>query len=294
MKRCINCQYKFTSSLTECPVCGFSPLLEEGLPLYAPAFAEAGGGFKSSYFAELTNLEGQNFWFRSRNQLIVWALKKYFKDFQSFLEVGCGTGFVLSGVSHAFPASTLLGSEIFTAGLCFASKRLSSVKFIQMDARNIPFHEEFDVIGAFDVLEHIEEDEDVLRQFHTALKPHGYILITVPQHAWLWSSVDEYACHVRRYSAADIHSRIEASGFQIVRTTSFVTTLLPAMFLSRLLKRGRSTEKIDVTAELKLPAWLNSIFLKVLNFEGFLIKLGFNFPVGGSRLVVAKKKAVNA
>lgn len=294
MKRCLACQHNFASSVTECPACGFSPVLEDGFPLYAPDFAESGGGFKSSYFAELANLEGQNFWFRSRNQLIVWALNKYCKDFQSFLEVGCGTGFVLSGVSHAFSGATLLGSEIFTAGLGFAAKRLPSVKFIQMDARNIPFREEFDVIGAFDVLEHIEEDEDVLRQFHAALKPHGFILLTVPQHAWLWSSLDEYACHVRRYSADDIHRRIEASGFQIVRSTSFVTTLLPAMFLSRLLQRSRSAKEIDVTAELKLPAWLNSIFLGLLNFETFLIKGGVNFPVGGSRLVVAKKMTAYA
>lgn len=293
MKRCLTCQYNFSSSLTECPACGFSPLLEEGFPLYAPDFAATGGGFKSSYFAELANLEGRNFWFRSRNKLIVWALNKYLNDFQSFLEVGCGTGFVLTGVSHAFPSATLLGSEIFTAGLGFAAKRLPSVKFIQMDARNIPFHEEFDVIGAFDVLEHIEEDEEVLRQFHIALKPHGCILLTVPQHAWLWSSVDEYACHVRRYSAVDIHSRIEASGFKIVRSTSFVSTLLPAMFLSRYLQQGQSAENIDVTTELKLPSLLNSIFYMLLSFETLLIKLGFNFYVGGSRLVVARKMAAN-
>jgi SAM-dependent methyltransferase len=294
MKRCLSCQHIFLSSATDCPACGFSPVLEDGFHLYAPDFAKSGGGFKSGYFSELAKLEEQNFWFRSRNKLIVWALSKYCKDFQSFLEVGCGTGFVLSGVSQAFPGATLLGSEIFTAGLGYAAARLPFVKFIQMDARNIPYREEFDVIGAFDVLEHIEEDVDVLRQIHASLKLHGFILLTVPQHAWLWSSVDEYACHVRRYSAKDIHRRIEASGFQIIRSTSFVTTLLPAMLLSRLLQRGRSAEEIDVAAELKLSAWLNSIFLELLNFEAFLIKVGLNFSVGGSRLVVAKKNTAYA
>lgn len=289
MKRCLACQCKFPASVAKCPACGFLPVLEDGVRLYAPQFSKSGGGFKSSYFSELASLEAQNFWFRSRNRLIFWALRKYCKDFQSFLEVGCGTGYVLSGVSHEFPDATLLGSEIFTAGLGFAAARLPSVSFIQMDARNIPYSEEFDVIGAFDVLEHIDEDEDVLRQFYAALKPHGLILLTVPQHAWLWSSVDEYACHIRRYSARDIHHRIEASGFQIIRSSSFVTTLLPAMLLSRLLQRGRPAEEIDVTAELKLPTWLNSIFLGLLNFETFLIKWGLNFPVGGSRLVIAKK-----
>lgn len=289
MKRCLTCQQKFSSSVAECPACGCSPLLEDGIPLYAPDFAKCGGGFKSSYFSELAGLEANNFWFRSRNRLILWAMRKYCKDFKSFLEVGCGTGYVLSGVSMEFPDARLLGSEIFTAGLGFAAKRLPTVNFVQMDARSIPYSEEFDVIGAFDVLEHIQEDVDVLRQFHAALKPQGFILLTVPQHAWLWSSVDEYACHVRRYSAKDIHSRIKASGFQIVRSTSFVTTLLPAMLLSRLLQHGKTLDEIDIDAELKLPVWLNYFFFGLLNFEKLLIKFGLNFPVGGSRLIVAIK-----
>lgn len=289
MKRCLSCQHKFSSSLTECPSCGNSPLLEEGIPLYAPDFAKSGGGFKSGFFSELAGLEAHNFWFQSRNRLIFWALRKYCKGFKSFLEIGCGTGYVLSGVAKEFPEVRLLGSEIFTAGLGFAAKRLPSVNFVQMDARCIPYTEEFDVIGAFDVLEHIEEDVDVLRQFHAALKPQGFILLTVPQHAWLWSSIDEYACHVRRYSAKDILDRIEKSGFQIVRSTSFVTTLLPAMLLSRFLQRGKTLDEIDVRAELKLPSLLNSIFFGLLSFEALLIKCGLNFPIGGSRLLIAKK-----
>ena len=81
-----------------------------------------------------------------------------------------------------------------------------------MDARNIPFESEFDVIGAFDVLEHINEDTEVLAQIYTALKAEGLMLISVPQHPWLWSSLDEYACHVRRYTALDIQQKIEAAG----------------------------------------------------------------------------------
>lgn len=289
MRRCLACQHDFPLTLTVCPACGFSPVLEDGIPLYAPDFAKSGGGFKSSHFSELASLEAQNFWFRSRNKLISWALRKYCIDFKSFLEVGCGTGYVLSGISQEFPEATLLGSEIFITGLGFASKRLPHVNFIQMDARNIPYSDEFDVIGAFDVLEHIVDDDIVLRQVHAALKPRGFILLTVPQHAWLWSSVDEYACHVRRYSASDIHYRLKASGFQIIRSTSFVTTLLPAMLISRFFKKAQSVEDVDVAAELKLPPWLNSIFLGALGIEAFLIKIGLNFPAGGSRLVVAQK-----
>ena len=65
-----------------------------------------------------------------------------------------------------------------------------------MDARRIPFEDEFDVIGAFDVLEHIKEDEQVLVQMHRAVKSGGGIMLTVPQHMFLWSEQDVQAHHV--------------------------------------------------------------------------------------------------
>ncbi len=291
MKRCLACNALFASSMSiaNCPTCGASPAVVDGFCAYAPDLAHESAGFKSTYFSELARLEDANFWFRSRNKLILWALKKYCQTFHSFLEIGCGTGYVLSGVAKAFPHATLNGSEIFTAGLGFAAARLPSANLMQMDARNIPFDEAFDVIGAFDVLEHIEDDELVLSQVHAALKPQGYIVLTVPQHAWLWSPIDEYACHVRRYTATVLHQKIEAAGFRIVRTTSFISTLLPAMMVSRFLQRKKSVATLDATAELKIAPWLNYLFSTTLSFELSVIRSGINLPIGGSRLVVARK-----
>jgi len=289
MKRCLTCNVCYASTIRDCPSCGFGPVLVDGFCAYAHEFAHAGGGFQSIYFSELARLEEDNFWFRSRNLLILWALKEYCPDFHSFLEIGCGTGYVLSGISKIFQQSTLVGSEIFTSGLSLAAARLPLVDFMQMDARNIPFKEEFDVIGVFDVLEHIEEDERVLAQVYSALKPQGFTLIAVPQHAWLWSSMDEYAYHVRRYSASDLHQKIKKVGFRIVRSTSFVTTLLPAMMTSRFFQRKVSDEKFDATSELKISPWLNLLFFQMLCTELTYIRKGFNFPIGGSRLVIARK-----
>jgi SAM-dependent methyltransferase len=289
MRRCLSCDARYASSIRNCPNCGFVPAIVDGFDSYAPDFAHDGGGFKSNYFLELARLEDANFWFQSRNNLLIWAISKYCPNFGSLLEIGCGTGYVLSGISTKFPRSTLFGSEIFIAGLGFAATRLPSAKFMQMDARGIPFENEFDVIGAFDVLEHIKEDEKVLAQMCMALKPEGLMLLTVPQHAWLWSPIDEYACHERRYAAPDIHQKIEAAGFRVIRSSSFVTTLLPAMMISRFLQKKVSDKKFDATAELEISPWLNSLFCRIFKVELAIIKWGFNLPIGGSRLVVAKK-----
>ena len=246
-------------------------------------------GFKTHYFKELAELEARNFWFRARNKLILWALHKYAPKLQSFLEIGCGTGFVISAISKSFSEARIFGSEYLEEGLVYARQRLPSAKFTQMDARYIPYESELDAIGAFDVLEHIEEDEVVLQQICKALKPGGIVFITVPQHRWLWSAVDEYACHVRRYGARELHQKVCRTGFEIIRSTSFVSTLLPAMYLSRLLQRNKADMNMDDVAGLRVNPILNKIFEWFLGFELALIRAGVSLPVGGSRLLIARK-----
>jgi SAM-dependent methyltransferase len=290
MRVCLRCEHAFVSGEWRCPECGFVPERHEGVDAHAPAFAHEGGGFKADYFAELAALEAANFWFKARNGLISWALRRYRPDMGSFLEVGCGTGFVLSGVAAEHGRAALFGSEIFVAGLPYAAARVPTAQFMQMDARRIPFREEFDVVGAFDVLEHIEEDEQVMAQLHQALRSDGMLLATVPQHPWLWSAADDYACHVRRYSYGEIEAKLIRNGFRIERSTSFVSLLLPAMLLSRL-QNKKVSEHYDPLAELRLPGALNNLFYGLMRIEQWLIELGINLPVGGSRLIVARKVA---
>lgn len=288
MKRCLRCATGFEGYDWNCPACGFAPPEVDGRPAFAPESAGGGEGFEEAYFQELAQLETGNFWFRARNRLILWALEKYFGGARNFLEIGCGTGFVLSGIAGAFPEMALSGSEISASGLNHAARRIPRATFFQMDARAIPFVTEFDAIGAFDVLEHIGQDEMVLAQAFAALKPGGGLLLTVPQHPFLWSQMDEYAHHVRRYEATVLRDIVTRTGFEVLTVTSFVALLLPLMFASR---AGQRTvcENYDVLAELRLPAAVNLVLEKALDFERSLIRMGVRFPFGGSLLLVARK-----
>lgn len=289
MKHCPRCQTNFIAEDWLCPTCAHLPASIGNFPLLAPALAEGGAGFPPGAFEQLAALEAQNFWFRSRNKLIVWALKRHFPAMQRYLEIGCGTGYVLAGVAQAYPAARLVGSEIFSAGLPYAAARVKTAELLQMDARQIPYVDEFDAIGAFDVLEHIEDDEQVLAAMCRALRPGGGIIITVPQHPWLWSSADTNACHVRRYKVSELREKAQRAGFTLTYETSFVSLLLPAMLASRLGKQRKKAGEADLS-ELRLPGWLNQVFETTMNLERQLIQIGLRFGLGGSRLLIATKE----
>jgi SAM-dependent methyltransferase len=288
MKRCPRCATAYDTVDWSCSSCGFAPSLVEGFPALAPDLAQGGAGFKPEAFAELAALEAGNFWFRARNRLIVWALRRHFPNMQRYLEIGCGTGYVLAGVAEAYPQARLTGSEVFSVSLPYAARRVERAELLQMDARHIPYENEFDVIGAFDVLEHIKEDEAVLAEMLRALHPGGLILVTVPQHPWLWSRQDEYACHVRRYRIGELREKVLRAGFRVRLETSFVSLLLPAMITSRIVQ-GKETADSDPMAELRLSPLLNYLFEAAMAAERLLIQCGMRFPVGGSLLLVAAK-----
>jgi SAM-dependent methyltransferase len=251
-------------------------------------FAEPVGrdGFDPEAFGDLAEIEHRSFWFRARSRLIVWAMERYFPTAQSLLEIGCGTGFVLESVRESFPKLWLVGGDLHAEGLKHARGRMPELELLQLDARRIPYEGEFDVIAAFDVLEHILEDRQVLGEMRTALKPGGGILLTVPQHPWLWSKVDDHGEHKRRYRKHELESKVSAAGFRVLRITSFMSLLLPAMAAVRMkarLQRGLS----DPNSGLVTPRWLTAILERVTDLERSLIIRGTDFPAGGSLLVVA-------
>ena len=289
MKRCQRCEASFVAIDWRCPHCTHVPTIIGGFSAMAPELAEQGAGFRPEAFEQLASLEARNFWFGARNRLIIWMLEKYFPSMQRYMEIGCGTGFVLAGVAAAFPEAKLVGSEVFSVGLPYAASRVQKAELLQMDARRIPFTEEFDAIGAFDVLEHIVEDEAVLAAMLKALRPGGGVAITVPQHPWLWSTTDESACHVRRYKVGELREKAIRAGFTVVFETSFVSLLLPVMLASRLAMR-RTREQTEAMPEMRLPPWLNRTFEFVMNTERHLIQRGIRFGWGGSRLLIARKK----
>jgi SAM-dependent methyltransferase len=290
MKICKNCSTYHSNQNWICPECGLIPEGKDGFISLLTADEKCiDFGYRQDSFEILFELEANHFWFKSRNRLIVWLINKYFSNCANYLELGCGTGFVLSGIANSFPALKTVGSDISAVGLANAARRMSSVEMVQMDAANMLYFEEFELIGAFDVIEHIEDDCKALQEINKALKSGGGVIITVPQHAFLWSIADEQACHKRRYSNGVLKNKLEEAGFDVIRMSSFIALLFPAMLLSRALKQNGKGAN-DPLSELKLPKYLNIVFEVVCYFELLLIKAGINFPFGGSLVAACVKQ----
>ena len=247
--------------------------------------AGGAGGFDPALFRELATLEEQSFWFRSRNELIDWAISSTGSAPRRILEVGCGTGYVLQRLRQSYPSASLTGTELHAEGLTFAADRVPTATLAAMDATSIPYVDAFDLAGAFDVIEHIDRDTDVLAGLYRALVPGGRLILTVPQHPALWSVQDEHAFHVRRYVARDLRAKVEAAGFSLMLVTSFVTLLLPAMVASRKLRPANSAAFADA----RQPGPIDRLLEIVMTAERGLIRAGLRLPVGGSLLVVAQK-----
>lgn len=245
------------------------------------------GGYDAQIFEELAALEDQSFWFRARNRLLVRMTQQISQPGDRFLEIGCGTGYVLQALARECGLS-VTGSELFAEGLEFARVRVPEAEFSVLDARRMPYREEFDLAGAFDVLEHIDDDVGVLRGLHGALRVGGHLLLTVPQHRWLWSDADDYAHHIRRYRRREMLERVEGAGFRVLRASSFVTSLLPLMLVSRL-RRGSKGSFDDLASELVPPRPINRSLEWMLDRECDLITRGVNLPAGGSLVVVARR-----
>ena len=268
-----------------CPSCGNTPAASEEGPVLAPAVAD---GFDPGSFELLADAEEASFWFRQRNALILDTVGRFAAGARSFLEIGCGNGYVLRAIGERFPAMAIAGAELHPEGLAYARRRLPGAPLLQLDARRMPFREEFEAIGAFDVIEHIDDDGAALTSMYAALTAGGTLFVTVPQHPWLWSNADDAAHHERRYTRRLLTERLERAGFEVLTTTSFVTSLLPLMAASRVLER-RSSGPYDEMKEHRAAERAGALLERPLMAERALIRRGVRLPAGGSLLAVARR-----
>lgn len=260
--------------------------------------------YDPSYFARLVAVEDRHFWFRARNQVISAVVSQIMADVASgyrVLEVGCGTGNVLRILEQACPRGTVVGMDLFTEGLQYGRRR-TSCALVQGDMHMPPFNTQFDLVGLFDVLEHLSDDMRVLGDLYVMLVPGGALALTVPAHPSLWSYFDEASHHCRRYEPEELESKLVSAGFQIEYLTQYMASIFPIVWLGRRLAalfKGRADGGANRTRdlaldELRIVPVVNNLLTFLLIQEARLVTRRRRLPLGASLLAIARKGSSQA
>ena len=266
----------------------------DGVKCYSPEVANSYADYPDGGF-DLTDKSGESsFWVRSRNRLFkrIVLARLATSGNTRLLEIGCGTGSFIQQIAENENLE-ITGSEIYLKGLLYAKKNLPHVNFIQFDITHGTFGEEFDLIVAFDVIEHIENDVAAISNISKMLHKGGSLILTVPQHMFLWSRLDEIVKHKRRYSRRELITKLKRNGFDIEYVTSFLFVLFPLMLISRIFDKGRAPSQSDdreLEKRVKFSNALNWFFDLFMRIDEALIRLGISLPFGGTLVVVARKR----
>ncbi|OIQ92717.1 hypothetical protein GALL_253200 [mine drainage metagenome] len=116
MHPCPRCETDYASATWHCPHCEFTPLIRDGRRVFAPDLAETSEAFPAEAHRRFEDLQDTSFWFRARNALLQGLAGKYFASARSFMEIGCGTGYVLAGLQQALPSARVFGNELYSEG----------------------------------------------------------------------------------------------------------------------------------------------------------------------------------
>lgn len=251
-----------------------------------------------SLYDDLALVEDLHFWFRARNTIVAAAMDRVIPSLPKnyrVLEIGCGTGNVLSVLEKKARHGQVIGMDLFARGFKYARQR-TACGLVQADLYSPPFNIEFDLIGMFDVIEHLALDQSALRQVNNLLRKHGKLLITVPAHKYLWSYADQFAGHYRRYEATQLRQLLDNTGFSIDYETEFMRAATPLIWLNRRLlpnfSKGRkqSEPKERFLAELRLVPILNGLLRWLIEREADSVRDGIQMKFGTSLLAIASKR----
>ena len=230
------------------------------------------------YELQTHRAEDRHWWYRGRRSVLERVVADLHLPARArILDAGCGSG---RNMVEFARHGEVTGIELSPTSVGLARER-GAGEVVEGSVLEMPFEADaFDLAASLDVIEHLEDDLQALRELRRVVAPGGSLLVTVPAYQWLWSGHDEINHHHRRYTRRSLQSVGEQAGWQQVRTTYFNSLLLPAAIALRVLDRfSRKTTESSLDLWVP-PAPVNWLLERPLAIEAALIGRGGRIPAG--------------
>ena len=237
------------------------------------------------YYTATYNVELNHWWYRVRRKIINSIIEKEAKEKKrglDILDIGCGTGALINELQKY---GKVVGIDRSEEALNFCRERgITDVKL--GSAAKIPESDKkYDAVMALDLLEHLDDDREAMREIKRVLRPDGIAIIFVPAFMFLWGVTDVASEHKRRYTKKELISKLTKEGFEIKRASYFNTFLFPPIAFVRLLSKLYSPKRKSdfITGD----GFLNELLYRIFLLEALTLKFA-NFPFGVSIMAIAK------
>lgn len=216
---------------------------------------------------DMYTTETGHWWFAGKRLLMRRLLgERLRRPGLRILDVGCGAG----ATAVDFSAD---------GWVCAVDRSLHALRFVgergvairvAADAPALPFRDgTFDVILAFDVLEHVTDDAGFLRELARVLAPGGALAIHVPAWPSLWSHHDEVLEHKRRYTRRSLTALLRESPLRTAYIGWASCAIFPVTVAIRWARRVANAESGGADLGV-VPAWLNRLLTGVYRIESSL------------------------
>jgi SAM-dependent methyltransferase len=217
-------------------------------------------------------------WYRARSELLRIVVEEHIGEPRTVLDVGSADGPSVAWMRrHGRRVALDLDFAALAPGDVCAS------------ALAMPFHDAgFDVVAAFDVLEHCDPESVALEEIARVLRPGGRLLIAVPAYQWAWTSFDRDIGHHRRYTRRRLVHALESAGFVVERSTYMFAGTLPLFTAERLLRKVRPATEGPDTELPEVSRFAERVLLGLCRWDERRLRRG-DLPFGSSVVAVATK-----
>jgi len=256
---------------------------------------------EKEYYRAYYALERNHWWFKGRQKILETQIIKIFPNRTDLkiLNAGCATGFSSEWLMQFGEVVSLEYDPE-----CYAFTRdVVKISIVQGSILELPFKDkQFDLVVAFDVIEHVDNDVLAVQEMCRVCKMSGYVFVSVPAYLFLWSQHDEINHHFRRYTKNTLRKVFNKSDLTPIFESYFNTFLfLPIAFVRVMLNFFRKFKKQDASKinenapsdlEIGSNKILSTILYRIFAGENFLLKRRLRLPFGVSIMAMYKNKTI--